>query len=65
MQNKNKLSGEKTMGGYRPRMLAADDYGTKLLYVNAQGCAAVKVEASIQHRHQSMSPGVNAPEKSS
>jgi hypothetical protein len=56
---------KKPMGGYRPRKLAADDYCTKLLHVDAQGCATVKVEASIKRCGQSMSPGVKAPKKSS
>ena len=49
---------KKPMGGYSPRLLGFDDYGTRLLHVDAQGCALVKVEASIK-RCGHKSPGVN------
>jgi hypothetical protein len=56
---------KKPSGGYQPRKLTADDYGTKLLHVDAQGCAAVKVEASIQSRDRKSPPGAMEFQKSS
>jgi hypothetical protein len=57
--------GEKTYGRIlASKKLAADDNHTRLLHVDAQGCTAVKVEASVKCCGRK-SPGVNVPEKSS
>jgi hypothetical protein len=60
---------KKTMVGYWPRKLAANDYGTQLLHVDVQGCATVKVEvlssvAVIQTATKAKSivgPSTNSP----